>query len=204
MCQANKKTRNTPTDPEPRQFIDPEEFVAHYEDAYSELALLAAAIIGDRVQAEDIVQEASIIAIQKLNHFQPGTSLKAWLAEIVRRCSFNYRRKTQNRKTFAADPTNLGQITKDSSTNSGSWPIKEQSGELVDDQSAFDDTVLHALSGLSEDARCCLLLRIVQKLSYAEIAELMQLPEGTAMSHVHRSKATLRRILSAKENRSEP
>jgi DNA-directed RNA polymerase specialized sigma24 family protein len=41
-----------------------------------------------------------------------------------------------------------------------------------------------------------LLLRTVEKLSYAEIAALMDMPEGTAMSHVHRSKMALRERLS--------
>jgi DNA-directed RNA polymerase specialized sigma24 family protein len=40
-----------------------------------------------------------------------------------------------------------------------------------------------------------LLLRTIQKLSYTEIAEIMQIPEGTAMSHVHRSKNELRNRL---------
>ena len=40
-----------------------------------------------------------------------------------------------------------------------------------------------------------MLLRTIQKLSYTEIAEIMQIPEGTAMSHVHRSKNELRNRL---------
>jgi RNA polymerase sigma-70 factor, ECF subfamily len=52
-----------------------------------------------------------------------------------------------------------------------------------------------ALQRLSPDARCCLLLRTIQKLSYIEIAEIMQIPAGTAMSHVHRSKSELRNKL---------
>jgi RNA polymerase sigma-70 factor, ECF subfamily len=71
----------------------------------------------------------------------------------------------------------------------------DHSGELLSNQSAFDDEVLIALKRLNHDARCCLLLRTVQKLSYAEIAEVMQIPEGTAMSHVHRSKNEMRNRL---------
>ena len=57
---------------------------------------------------------------------------------------------------------------------------------------------LAALEELSEEARCCLLLRIVEDLAYSEIAQLLAIPEGTAMSHVHRAKATLRRRLASR------
>ena len=68
----------------------------------------------------------------------------------------------------------------------------------------FDDQLLHALNQVSEVARCCLLLRVVEQLPYAEISELMEIPEGTAMSHVHRAKANLRKQLdSSRDTYSE-
>jgi len=200
MNQANEQHRSTT--PIESVHTDADQFVAQYQKAYPKLAMLAAAIIGDRSHAEDIVQEAAIIAIEKLDEFQPGTSHTAWLAEIVRRCSYNHRRKTQNRRTYASDPDSLAQVAKDRDDATDSSPIAPGSGELLGNQTAFDDQVLRALQTLSDEARCCLLLRTIQKLSYAEISELMQLPEGTAMSHVHRSKATLRRLLHSKVNPS--
>jgi RNA polymerase sigma-70 factor, ECF subfamily len=176
------------------------ELVAQYRMAYSRLTTIAAAIVGDQTQAEDIVQEAAIIAMEKISDFQVGSNIVAWLAEIVRRCALNYRRKTQNRKTFAADPSSLVQLAQDSVGGVVAVPITDRTGELVADQSAFDDEVLTALQRLSADARCCLLLRTIQKLSYAEIAEIMEIPEGTAMSHVHRSKNELRNRLRTQMN----
>jgi RNA polymerase sigma-70 factor, ECF subfamily len=172
-----------------------QDFIAQYRQAYPRLTTIAAAIAGDQVQAEDIVQEAAIIAMEKIAEFQPGTNLVAWLAEIVRRCALNYRRKTQNRKTYAADPAGLVQLAQAPTFGLAASPIADQTGDLLADQSAFDDEMIVALGRLSHDARCCLLLRTIQKLSYTEIAEIMQIPEGTAMSHVHRSKSELRNRL---------
>jgi RNA polymerase sigma-70 factor (ECF subfamily) len=171
------------------------DFIAQYRQAYPRLTAIAAAIAGDQVQAEDIVQEAAIIALEKLDEFEPGTNLVAWLAEIVRRCALNYRRKTQNRKTYATDPAGLVQLAQSSTFGLAASPIADQTGDLLAEQSAFDDEMIVALGRLSHDARCCLLLRTIQKLSYTEIAEIMQIPEGTAMSHVHRSKSELRNRL---------
>ena len=56
--------------------------------------------------------------------------------------------------------------------------------------------MVRALQTLSDEARCCLLLKVVQQLSYAEIAVLLQIPAGTAMSHVHRAKKALRECMT--------
>jgi len=191
----------------PWDVTDPHGFAARYSAAYSRLAVVAAGVAGDPSVAEDIVQDAAIIAFQKAGEFRPGSNFTAWLVEIVRRCALNHRRKTKGRRTYAADPLVLARLD-DRRTHSGSGAelqaIATPNGQLMPDQSAFDDQLVQALNELSEDARCCLLLRTVEKLSYAEISAMMEIPEGTAMSHVHRSRAMMRRRLSAgQSSRSE-
>jgi RNA polymerase sigma-70 factor (ECF subfamily) len=180
----------------PLDVTDPLGFAAQYRDAYPRLVLVAAGVTGDRESAEDLVQEAAIIAFEKIQHFSPGSNFSAWLAEIVRRCALNHRRKTQLRRTYAADPLVLGQMNRRDGALPEPSPIAPASGEILADQSSFDDELVAALQQLGDVARCCLLLRTIEKLSYAEIAGLMQIPEGTAMSHVHRSKVVLRRALT--------
>jgi RNA polymerase sigma-70 factor (ECF subfamily) len=48
------------------------------------------------------------------------------------------------------------------------------------------------LGDVGEVARACLLLRTLEGLEYAEISRLLEIPEGTAMSHVHRTRRYLR------------
>jgi len=57
------------------------------------------------------------------------------------------------------------------------------------------DRVLEALVSLEETARACLLLRTVLDKSYREISLALDIPEGTAMSHVHRARKAMRRML---------
>ncbi len=188
--------RNSRRKPEdgPPEVMDPEGFAAQYRDAYHRLTLVAAGVTGTRESAEDIVQEAAIIAFEKIDQFTPGSNFSAWLAEIVRRCALNHRRKTQQRRTFAADPAALGQMNHHATPTEAS-PIAA-SGQILADQASFDDELAAALQALGDEARSCLLLRIVDKLTYSEISALLKIPEGTAMSHVHRSKAALRKRLS--------
>jgi len=190
------RTGQRPSQGGPWDATDPRSFAAHYGGAYSRLALVAASVVGDREAAEDIVQDAAIIAFQKSEEFVPGTNFAAWLAEIVRRCALNYRRKEQGRRTYTADPAALDRLIDEPRRQGAAWPIASRTGELLDNQSALGDELVRALAQLSQEARCCLLLRTVEKLSYAEIAALLRIPEGTAMSHVHRSRRALRRMLS--------
>jgi RNA polymerase sigma-70 factor (ECF subfamily) len=183
--------------------MDPEEFAAHYRKAYPRLHLVALGIIGDRTHAHDIVQEAAVIALQKADRFIAGASYVAWLSEIVRRCSLNYANKVRGRRTNAADPELLAQTKEDEGIGLDSLPINSTTGELVDAQGDLDDAMVHALNEIHTDARCCFLLRVVQNLSYAEISELIQIPEGTAMSHVHRSRRQLKRILESQTTHME-
>jgi len=74
-------------------------------------------------------------------------------------------------------------------------PVNSSTGELNPLQQSFDDRVKAALQKLAPNARSCLLLRTVEKLSYREISELMDIPEGTAMNLAHRSKKKLRKLL---------
>ena len=186
-----------------QEAMDPEEFAAQYRRAYPRLHLVATSIIGDRTHAHDIVQEAAVIALQKSDRFIEGASYVAWLSEIVRRCSLNYANKIRGRRTSATDPELLAQTKADESRGFASPPISSVTGELVDSQRDLDDEMVRALNEIHSDARCCFLLRVVQNLSYAEISEVMQIPEGTAMSHVHRSRRQLRRLLTPKTAQTE-
>ena len=179
--------------------LSPDQFAAYYRQLYPRLWLTAAGVIGDRVHADDIVQEAAVIALQKLDQFSVGTNLNAWLGEIVRRCGLNYVRKTRNRATSATDPVSLDR------TSADLQPLPPADlNELLDEhQTSFDDEVMRALEAVGETARCCILLRTVQQLTYAEIAQLLGIPEGTAMSHVHRAKTRMREALLLRQDRAE-
>ena len=78
-----------------------------------------------------------------------------------------------------------------------------QRGELAAEQTLFDDAVVGALEEISETARACLLLRTCEQLSYAQIAEMLEIPAGTAMSHVHRAKTLMREKLQRSRLRED-
>ena len=68
-------------------------------------------------------------------------------------------------------------------------------GELGDARECFDDRVLAGLNTLEETARACLLLRTLLDMPYREISLALDIPQGTAMSHVYRARRQLRERL---------
>ena len=185
------------------QVMDRQSFAAQYHAAYSRLWQIATGMIGDRAHAEDIVQEAAVIALKKVHSYDPNASFAAWMAAIVRRCSLNYIRKLRNRATVPTDPVVLDQSGFTTQATSLPSEVVNERGMLHESQSEFDDHVLRGLRSLTDVARCCLLLRVVQQLSYAEISELMQISAGTAMSHVHRSKQVLRHHMQSVDSSNQ-
>jgi RNA polymerase sigma-70 factor (ECF subfamily) len=133
--------------------------------------------------------------LRKIEQFQRGTRFEAWIASIVRFVASNSRRKTATRKTYPVESRHLDSIaTSDQPEHLNSFQ-SHRDGNIPTAESPFDDEVLSALNQLSQTARACLLLRTIHNLSFHEIAELLEIPPGTAMSHVHRSKSLMRERL---------
>ncbi len=177
-----------------------DEFAARFNDAARVLWTIAAGVLGNSADADDVLQEACVMALTKLDQYRPGTHFTAWMGQFVRNVALNHARKRHRRATIVAAPEVFADVeARDARGATGAGgselPIDAR-GELVLDQAAFDDEVLVALRGLSTVQRSCLLLRSVLDLSYREIAQALELPEGTAMSHVHRARTFLRERLA--------
>jgi RNA polymerase sigma-70 factor (ECF subfamily) len=169
--------------------LNPEQFASRYEEVRGTLWYIAAAILGDRTGAHDVVQEAATIAMGKLGEFDPSSNFTAWMGQIVRYVALNEARSRQRRRTAVTSPEAIspGSIV----SAGGRHAVQDPPGV-----EQFDDHVAAVLMTLDETARTCLLLRVVRGLAYHEIAAALGIPEGTAMSHVHRSRMALRERLA--------
>jgi RNA polymerase sigma-70 factor (ECF subfamily) len=190
------------------------EFATELDRASRVLWCIAAAIVRDRTEAEDVVQEAAVIGLSKIDQFDPSTSFTAWMGSIVRYVALNQSRRARRRNVALADPAALdaaagerggggGRGAGDGGGEGGRAGVISSDGKLLVDQGAFDDGVLRALSSLDETARACLLLRTLLDLPYRDISLALGIPEGTAMSHVHRARGALRRKLSGSGEEGE-
>ena len=158
--------------------------------------LVALAIVADRTEAEDVLQDATITGLNKFRagEFSTGTNFDAWMGQITRFTALNARR------TRRSAPPALGDASERLSS-AANGPVN---GHRVPRSEAYDAddarALREALDALPETARLCLLLRVVGGLPYSSISAIAQVPEGTAMSHVHRAQRALRQTLSAQNS----
>jgi RNA polymerase sigma-70 factor (ECF subfamily) len=181
--------------------LSPEEMAEAFADCSRTLWCIAAGILGRSEQIEDVLQEAAMVALNKLDQFEPDTSFVAWTGRIVRFVALNHARRRQ-RNPVATRSTDLLEASA-SGGGSGRTPATSD-GRLQPDQESFDDEVLAALKTLDETARACLLLRTILDLPYREISLALDIPEGTAMSHVHRARHALRHQLQERDAHDRP
>lgn len=177
--------------------LSAEAFAGQFSGCFRRLWLVAVGVTHNPTLADDVVQEAAIIGLEKRAEFAQGTSFAAWMSQIVRFVALNVYRKQRKRQgvDLAAAPR------ADRATHAGdpleSTPLElGPGGKLPADQAHFDDRVMGALAEVDEVACACLLLRTIEELEYSEISELLKIPPGTAMSHVHRTRKFLRERLA--------
>ncbi len=192
--------------------LAPEEFARRWQAAGRLLWTIAAGVLGERTEVDDVLQEACVAALEKLDHYREDVSFGAWAGRFVRHAALNHGRKRARRATRTVGPDELealerggasarlvaGAVASDAGAGAGADAAIDARGALAGDQTAFDDALLAALGELGATQRAALLLRAVHELSYRELSLVLEIPEGTAMSHVHRARAALREALFAR------
>ncbi len=177
-------------DPPQQPFDFSSEFLRHHRSLW----LVAMSVVSNREDADDTLQDAAIIGIRKSHDFTPGTSFRAWMGEIVRNVALNRRRQLRREArrfghaAFSGAPDPPGRPP--------TPPAIAADGSVLPGQESLDDRMLHALLALEPTPRACILLRCIEGLEYAEISQLLDIPKGTAMSHVFRCRRTLAGILA--------
>jgi RNA polymerase sigma-70 factor (ECF subfamily) len=132
--------------------------------------------IGDATQAEELTQDTFLALIRSAANYKPAATFRTYLYAIAFNILRTHRRKTIFRGLFA------GTQEREPSVRSS-----------MDEELMLCD----ALGRLERVDREILLLREFEQLSYAEIAELAQLPLSTVRSRLFRARMKLRELLTA-------
>jgi RNA polymerase sigma factor (sigma-70 family) len=159
----------------------------HLDAAYS----LAHWLMRDRADAEDVVQDAYLRAFRAFESFR-GDNMRAWLLAIVRNVAWRAlavrRRNTNNVIPIEAAFTRAGEDEPEPMVIASDEPSVET--RLIE---AGDRALLtRALDAMTPLFREALVLREMEEMSYAEIAVVLGVPQGTVMSRLSRARAELR------------
>jgi RNA polymerase sigma-70 factor (ECF subfamily) len=136
--------------------------------------------------AEDLVSETILRALDRWEQYQLGTNVRAWLFTILYHAFVSRKRRVDAREV---------QLPEDE----GGWSAYEAVGE-ADPEGRFydsfvDEEVTRAIDELPEDYRTAVVLSDVHGLRYAEIAEVLGIPEGTVKSRLFRGRRILQKKL---------
>jgi RNA polymerase sigma-70 factor (ECF subfamily) len=153
------------------------------------LRRLALRLSRRNADADDLVQETMLRAYRARDRFETGTSMRAWLATILRRLFMTESMKYDRRKTHA--DSDVGELL---ATTPGRPGVPSDPSRLTYD-AALDhvpDKVKRAFVRLPDTYREPFVLFALDGLSYAEIASHLRIPIGTVMSRIHRARSRLR------------
>ncbi len=133
--------------------------------------------------AEDLVQETYLKAFRAARQFKPGTNLRAWLFTILHNTARN-RARGLSRDHVAVD-SDAVERAMETGVESGATP----ESLLLDE--TLTPELQAAVDELPQAFREAVWLRDVEEFSYAEIADVLQVPVGTVMSRISRGRRLL-------------
>ncbi len=148
--------------------------------------------VGRHEEAEDLTQDIFLKIFRSLGTFDRRANFQTWLISVSRNlCIDYYRSVRKERETIDRQVT--AEETSPASLDAGPLAALEQR-----DLAAL---LRRALNSLPESLRLAVMMRDIQELSYQEIADRLQLPEGTVKSRINRGRKELaRQILRLRED----
>jgi RNA polymerase sigma-70 factor (ECF subfamily) len=153
---------------------------------------VARRLVGSREEAEDLVQDTYARAFRSWRSYTPGTNLRAWLLRILTNLNIDRGRRSQRAPdTLPLEEGDYYLANK----------VAEASGEQALDQERVverlsQDSIVEALSSLQHDFRDVVVLVDIGDFSYADAAQILDVPIGTVMSRLHRGRRQLKSKLA--------
>ncbi len=146
---------------------------------------IATRMTGNKAHAEDILQEAFIKVFTEIHKLQNEKAFGGWVKRIVINKCIDHSR---NKKFFSTE-----------------IEIHEIENQLIEEE--IEDTILpekvhECIKQLPDGAREILVLRALEGLKHAEIAEQLNISVSTAKTQFHRAKTLMGKLLNKNENKS--
>lgn len=139
-------------------------------------------------EAQDLTQEVFLRVFKTLGSFRSGEGcFSVWLMRLTRNLLVDHYRRTKHDRVTEAIEDKLAVLEERSSAHSRTEGMVagREAGELLQ----------AALEKLSPELREAVILRDLQEMEYREIAQVLNIPEGTVKSRLNRGRAELARVL---------
>ncbi len=149
-------------------------------ERYSEQAFaIAYGFLQQAEDAEDLVQDAFIRALERIDSLAPGSAFGAWFYRLLVNAAINRRKYLARRQTREVPATIPGR----------------HDPEADPDRAELRRHLARALSSLPQELETIVILHDLEGFTHREIAEVLGIPEGTCRSHLWRARRMLREEL---------
>ncbi len=191
------------------------EFKAGRKEVFDELMDLHASklfqtaygLLGNRQDAEEVVQDAFVRAYKALGEFRCDSSFETWMHRIVVNLARNKyhwnRRRGEGLHTSLSERSKPGPLG-DGSLTTQDIPLPDSTygPDKIMETSEFESNVMRGLESLPDTLREAMVLRHVKDMPYENIAELLECKIGTVKSRLARGREMLRDFLGALDSKA--
>src|SRR5947209_8217640 len=149
---------------------------------------VARRLVSSREEAEDLMQETYARAFRSWRSFQPGTNLRAWLLRILTNLNIDRGRRQQRTPQMTSIDERGDYYLYDKLEAADGKPLDEE--RVIERLS--QGSIVDALAHVPHDFRDVLVLVDIGEFSYADTAQILDIPIGTVMSRLHRARRILK------------
>jgi RNA polymerase sigma-70 factor (ECF subfamily) len=172
---------------------DREAFDLLVEKYYKKIYNLAYRFVGDTEEASDLAQEIFTAAYKNLKKFRGDAKFSTWLFQIATNRGKNRFKYLKRRGYFASKGHNDDDDDRDSAQRA--IPDYSMNPETMLASKKIQRIVQQAIDDLDPDHKEIVILRDIEGFSYDEIAQMLNLPEGTTKSRLHRARMVVKEKL---------
>ena len=156
--------------------------LARLQENIPALRRYAWTLLRDSAEADDLVQDCLLRAVERIDTVRTEDELRPWLFTIMHNLSVSrWRRRQIRRRVISDDPEADGSVA----------PSQFATAEMR--------ALLLALDDLPEDQRNVLILVAIEGFQYGDVARMLGIPLGTVMSRLSRARDRLREVTEGKE-----
>jgi len=163
-------------------------------DLSDQVYRVARRLVGSREEAEDLVQQTYERAFRSWKQFTPGTNLRAWLLRILTNLNIDRGRRQQRAPQTTTLDTEAGDYFLYNKLEA-QVPEENPDEERVLERLS-QDSIVDALAEVPHDFRDVIVLVDIGEFTYADAAQILDIPIGTVMSRLHRGRRILKKNLA--------
>jgi RNA polymerase sigma-70 factor, ECF subfamily len=182
------------TESEARRLADDARERVRFEEEALDLAdqvyRVARGLVNSKEEAEDLVQDTYARAFRSWRSFTPGTNLRAWLLRILTNLNIDRGRRVQRSPDMQPlEESDYFLYNR----------LEETGGETEENrvlERLSQDDIVDALAAVPHDFRDVIVLVDIGDFTYADAAQILDIPVGTVMSRLHRGRRILKKQLA--------